>query len=151
MLYRLVPASPDDKEWLDDLRREVYQDLFQATFGGWDEARHARQFAECWQQGGIHIVEVKNSRVGMIQSSDRHDAVWVAEIQIEASSQNKGLGTQILTDTIARAHAEGKEVSLRVGLKNERALRLYQRLGFMTVARDDTHTHMTFRTKTRLP
>ena len=106
-------------KWLNDLRREVYQDLFQTTFDGWDEARHARHFTERWEQGRISIIEVKNSRVGMIQWFDQDNAVSVAEIQIQASSQNKGLVTQVLMDRMARAHAEGNEVSLRVGLKNQ--------------------------------
>ena len=59
MPCRLIPASVDDKKCLDDLRRQVHQELFQATFGGWDETRHAREFAESWQQGGVNIIELR--------------------------------------------------------------------------------------------
>ena len=37
MQYRLIPAAPQDEAWLEALRRSVYQELFQATWGGWDE------------------------------------------------------------------------------------------------------------------
>jgi len=142
MIYHLIPACVEDKTWLDQLRREVYQDLFQATFGGWDEIRHARQFDECWQRGGIFIIRSDGARVGMIQLFDRPDRVEIGEIQIQPSHQNRGIGTRILMDTIAHAHGERKKVSLSVGLKNVRAFRLYQRLGFRKVASNDTHNHL---------
>jgi ribosomal protein S18 acetylase RimI-like enzyme len=52
------------------------------------------------------------------------------------------LGTAVLKDVIARAHESRKSVRLRVGLKNERAYRLYERLGFHRVQRTETHSHM---------
>ena len=66
----------------------------------------------------------------MVQLLDEPDAVEVAEIQIESSHQNKGIGSRILLGTLARAHERNKPVRLSVGLKNIRALRLYIRLAF---------------------
>ena len=134
MAYQLVPASIEDDAWLERLRREVYQELFTATFGGWDEARHARQFGECLSRGGISIIEVDGARVGMIQLFDQPDAVEVG--------QNQGIGNRVLQDTIARVHDQRKKVLLSVALKNEQAYRLYQRLGFQKVAHNDTHNLM---------
>jgi ribosomal protein S18 acetylase RimI-like enzyme len=139
MAYRLLPASIQDEGWLERLRRDVYQELFLATFGGWDEARHRRHCSECWSRGGISIIEIDGIRVGMIQVLDQLDAVEVGEIQIHASHQNQGIGSQVLKDTIARAHEHGKKVVLSVALKNEAAYRLYQRLGFQKIAQNDTH------------
>ena len=120
MLYRLVPASIDDEGWLERLRRDVYQELFIATFGGWDEARHTRQFGECLNRGGISIIEIDGARVGMIQLFDQTDAVEVGEIQIQPSHQNRGIGSRVLKDTIARAHQQRKKVLISVALKNDR-------------------------------
>ena len=142
MEYRLVRASIADEGWLEHLRRDVYQELFQATWGGWDEARHARHFAECLRGGNISIIEVNGMRVGMIQLFDQPDTVEVGEIQIEPGQQNRGIGTSVLRDTIARSHWQRKKVVLAVALKNDKALRLYQRLGFRQVAQTDTHNHL---------
>jgi len=95
MADRLIPASSADKAWLEQLRRDVYQELFRATFGGWDEVRHARQFAECWERGQISIIEVDGNRVGMIQLFEDADAVEVGEIQIDPRHQNKGTGGRV--------------------------------------------------------
>jgi ribosomal protein S18 acetylase RimI-like enzyme len=144
MNYRLTPTTPDDQPWLEQLRRSVYQDLFLATWGGWDEARHLRHFGDCWDRGDIYIIEVEGVRVGMIQLFERDDAVEVGEIQIEPSYQGRGIGTHILRHTIARAHAGRRKVTLSTGLKNHRAFELYRRLGFRRVAQTETHDHLEY-------
>lgn len=142
MAYQLVPATYEDQPWLEQLRRAVYRDLFFATWGGWDEARHLRHCAECWTRGGIYCIEVDGERVGMIQLLERPDVVEIGEIQIQPTHQGRGIGTRLLLDMIARAHAQHKKVSLSTGLKNHRAFALYQRLGFRHVAQTETHNHM---------
>ena len=142
MDYRLIPTTTEDQDWLEQLRRSVSQDLFIATWGGWDEARHLRHCTECWERGGIKLIEVDGVRVGMIQLFENTDAVEVGEIQIHPANQGRGIGTRVLLDTIARAHAQRQKVCLSTGLKNRRAFALYQRLGFRRVAQTDSHDHM---------
>jgi ribosomal protein S18 acetylase RimI-like enzyme len=142
MSYRMIAALPEDEAWLEDLRRSIYQDLFYATWGGWDEARHIRHFSECIARGHIFLIEVNGERVGMIQIFDETNAVQVGEIQVLSSHQNRGVGTAVLRDVIARAQESNKSVRLSVGLKNDKAYRLYRRLGFHTVERTETHHHM---------
>ena len=142
MKYILIAASPEDEAWLENLRRNAYQELFYATWGGWDEDRHTRHFAECIARGHIFIIEVDRSRVGMIQIFEDANALEVGEIQVQPAAQNHGVGTTVLKDVIARAHMDRKSVRLGVGLKNEKAYRLYERLGFQRVNRTETHNHM---------
>jgi ribosomal protein S18 acetylase RimI-like enzyme len=142
MAYQLVPASINDEAWLERLRRNVYQELFIATFGSWDEARHVRQFDECLKHGGISIIEVDGVRVGMVQRFDETAAVEVGEIQIQPSHQNQGIGSRVLRDTITQGHEQRKNILLSVALKNDRAYQLYQRLGFQKVAHNNTHNFM---------
>jgi ribosomal protein S18 acetylase RimI-like enzyme len=78
----------------------------------------------------------------MVQLFDEAEAVEVGEIQIQPERQSRGVGTRVLKDIIAEAHRRRKPVRLRVGLKNERAFRLYERLGFRRVAQSETHNHM---------
>jgi ribosomal protein S18 acetylase RimI-like enzyme len=139
MHYRLSPATDADRYWLDALRRAAYRDLFFATWGEWDEARHIRHFSSSWDQGGIHIIESDGIRVGMLQLIEHADAVEVAEIQIHPAHQRKGLGKHLLKALQDNARRLGKHVSLRTGLKNLRAVALYERLGFMHVQQTDTH------------
>ena len=126
----LVPAVPKDEAWLEQLRRAVYRELFFATWGSWDEARHLRHCAECGSVAEFPCIEIDDVRVGMIQLFDHPDSIEIGEIQIQPSYQNRGIGTRLLRDTIDRAHEQHKKVSLSVALKNERAYRLYERFGF---------------------
>ena len=142
MNYQLIAASTEDEAWLENLRRNVYRELFDATWGGWDEDRHKRHFSECIARGHIFIIEVDRTRVGMIQLFEEANTLEVGEIQIQPAAQNRGVGTAVLKDVIARAHEGRKSVRLSVGLKNERAYRLYERLGFHRVNRTETHNHM---------
>jgi ribosomal protein S18 acetylase RimI-like enzyme len=45
---------------------------------------------------------------------------------------------------VKTAHARGKKVSLATALKNDRALALYRRLGFIHVGQTDTHHLLEF-------
>jgi ribosomal protein S18 acetylase RimI-like enzyme len=140
--YTLIAATPAHHEWLESLRREAYADLFQATWGAWDEARHARHFAECLERGHIYIIVVGHNQVGMIQKFDLPEALEIGEIQIRPQDRNHGLGSRVLLDAIANARRDGKTVRLSVALKNFAALRLYERLGFRAIGRSDTHNNL---------
>ena len=139
MNYQLVAATEEDRQWLEQLRRSVYRDLFFATWGEWNEARHLRHCSECWDRGNIFRVEVGGVRFGMIQLFEGLDAVEVGEIQICPPYQGRGIGSSLLRDTVSKAHASGKKVTLATGLKNDRAFSLYRRLGFDHTGRTDTH------------
>lgn len=63
-------------------------------------------------------------------------------IQLVDYAAGQGQGRAIISDLIARASEERKLLRLRVGLKNEKARRLYERLGFKCVAQTETHYQM---------
>jgi ribosomal protein S18 acetylase RimI-like enzyme len=140
--YVLTPASADDQPFLEQLSRDVYRDLFVVTFGGWDEARHLRHVEDCWRRGHISIIEVSGVRIGMIQLVENANVIEVSELQIAPPRQNRGLGSRVLRDIIGRAHRDGRPVVLSVGLQNEKAYRLYGRLGFRQACQTATHRTM---------
>ena len=145
MRYRLIDASAADEAWLEGLRRRAYADLFTATWGSWDEERHLRHFAASMKQGHIRIIEVDGMRVGMLQLSRAGETVEVREIQVDPRHQKQGIGASVLLDVIRDASAQGRDVRLSVGLTNTKAIRLYERLGFVSVGQSETHRQMTYR------
>jgi ribosomal protein S18 acetylase RimI-like enzyme len=136
------PAEPADRDRLDALRRAAYRDLFDATWGGWDEERHARHFAACWDRGSIRLVFEDDAFVGMLQVVATDTEVEVAEVQVHPDHQGRGLGTRLLREVLDDARRTGRDVVLSTGLRNDGALRLYARLGFDEVRRTDTHVHL---------
>lgn len=133
-----------DKIWLDELRRQAYRGLFEATWGGWDEQRHQQHFNKTWSAGSISIIIVDQCQAGMIQIVKTGDVTEIAEIQILPEWQNRGLGTQVLKDVVQSAYLDGQRVSLYLGLMNFGAIRLYQRLGFRETKRSATHIFMEY-------
>ena len=142
MSHQRRAATEADRTWLEDLRRAAYFDLMVETFGSFEEDRHRRHCDECWHQGHIDIVLVDGSPVGMLQLFDDGARIEVGEIQIDPAHQGGGLGSRLLTEVIEHAEASGRELVLSVALKNLRAKALYERLGFRTTGRNDSHHHM---------
>lgn len=142
MRYRLLRAAAHDQRWLDRLRRSVYRELFIATYGRWDEARHVRETSECWKRGYISIIEVEGERVGMVQMFDQTGFVEIGEIQIQPSHQNRGIAGRIVNDIVDQAHKRGKSVRLSVALKNERGYWFSQARGFRQVSQTETHNQL---------
>ncbi|MEM8486558.1 MAG: GNAT family N-acetyltransferase [Bacteroidota bacterium] len=142
MDYALRMANSGDHDWLEDLRKQAYRDLFIATWGAWDEARHKRHFAGFLSKGNCLIIQAGQTDVGMIQRIESADRLTIEEIQVLPQYQRQGLGTAILKDTIAKAQSLRKDVYLSLGLKNTKAYRLYNRMGFEEYKRTDTHFHM---------
>ncbi|PHN02178.1 GNAT family N-acetyltransferase [Flavilitoribacter nigricans] len=142
MTYSLIQSEVKDHPWLDALRREVYKDLFDLTWGRWDEARHQRHFSACLDRGAIQIIKVADSPVGMLQLLESEVAIEIGEIQILPAYQRQGLGTKILTDVIHHAQKHAKPLKLSTGLRNVGALELYKKLGFREIERSETHVHM---------
>jgi ribosomal protein S18 acetylase RimI-like enzyme len=140
--YTLTDASSEDTPWLETLRRNVYQELFLLTWGGWDEARHQRHFAASLERHCISILSIDDTAVGMLQLFENDDGLEIGEIQIMPTRQNLGIGTQVLKDIILLGTQSRKDVRLRVGLQNGKARRLYERLGFVVEMVSQTHYHM---------
>ncbi len=140
--YTLTDATSEDTAWLETLRRSVYQELFFLTWGGWDEARHQRHFAEFLELGCTSIISIDGSAVGIVQLFEHDDGLDRGEIQIMPTHQNLGIGTQVLKDIILRSARTQKDLRLSVGLKNQKARRLYERLGFVVEVVSETHYHM---------
>lgn len=143
---RRRPARFADRFWLDDLRRSAYRDLFDATWGGWDEARHRRHFAASWGRGGIELLTLNGAPIGMLQVSRSGGVLELEELQIHPSRQGEGWGTRVVRELQAEAREGapdgGTGVALATGLHNIGAQRLYARLGFREVSRSETHVHM---------
>ena len=144
MRYELEIATEDDRAWLDELRRVAYHQLMTETFGAWDETRHNRHCQECWNQGAIQIVSINGNKIGMIQLTESPDVIELSEIQIHPDYQGRQIGQRLMIDVISRAREAQKKLTLSVALKNRRALKFYQGLGFRTVGRSDSHFQMRF-------
>lgn len=105
---------------------------------------HLRHFAACWEAGNIQIVEKESISIGMLQLFETDSAIEISEIQITSRYQGKGLGALIIVDILKRASLNKKKVTLSTGLKNTRALKLYENLGFVVTKTTDAKIYMEY-------
>lgn len=127
--YSLRQATGDDFSFLYDLHRTTIREAVEATWG-WDEAFQYERFREHFDPAGSQIIVVEGCDVGVLQVEQWGDELFLGLIEIAHSYQGRGLGTRVIKDVLALAHAEGRPVSLHVLKTNPRARRLYERLGF---------------------
>ena len=133
--YTLRAATESDRAFVLVLWRESLGAHVEKLFGKWDDAAADRN---CTQKltTGLQIIEVGGQAVGILHLSLENDWLSINEIELVSESRNLGLGTQVLTDIQAYADANKLNLELQVLVTN-RAIRLYERLGFKP-----THTKM---------
>ena len=77
------------------------------------------------------VVEHGGRAVGRLYVEEWPSQLRIIDIALVPDAQGKGFGTALLTDLFRRARAVSKKVSIHVE-KNNPAMNLYRRLGFVT-------------------
>lgn len=128
-------ATGNDQEYFWVLNEQCYRNLVVDQFGACDNEAQREYFDVKWSAQGYQKKVVDGIVVGGIWCEELDDHVQLHEIQIHPDFQSRGIGATILMGEIERSKAIGKELRLRVLLRN-RAHELYRRLGFEGTHRD---------------
>lgn len=137
----LREATAEDASFLVALARAAYQEVLMAQFHGWDEAVHGKRYAEKIASLPFEIVELNGERVGTVSASIHSDHLRVDELVVLPAFQNRGIGESLIRRAIERARSLGLPVRLHTFRLN-RALRFYERHGFVVTARGDVNIHL---------
>ena len=109
---------------------------------GWPEVTLREQFRSEIDLATCHVISVDGRRAGYISIEDRDTFWYIDAIAIGRRYQNKGIGTLVLRDVLTEAGTQ--PVRLNV-LNVNRARRLYERLGFRAIRRDEQRQIMEWR------
>lgn len=131
------PVTDEDKEFFRRLNHRCYQDIVTRQFGEWDLEIQNRNFEQKWPTNSFLKIIVDGSVVGGVWVDEEAGYLQLREVQIDPDFQGRGYGTLAVKAVIARAGRAGKHVRLRVLHKN-RAIRLYEKLGFRTTGSTET-------------
>lgn len=147
---RLLPSAQEDREFLEQLFREVRTPEFaqlRLPPAALDELLLMQLTA---QRSGYlsqfphavdRVVWVGEQRVGRLLVDRNAGGMQIVDIALLERFRGQGLGTQLLRDLSAEADAAGIGIGLSVRLDNP-AERLYLRSGFVRTASDGLHITM---------
>jgi len=146
----LRSATPEDDEHLLDVYASTRSEELEQV--AWDEARKVAfvrmQFAaqdlhyrQHFADAAFDVVVVDGLPAGRLTVARWPDEIRIVDIALLPSYRGRGVGTALLEALLAEGAATGRRVSIHVERVN-RALRLYQRLGFVAVADRGVHVLM---------
>jgi len=137
-------ATAADAPFLLLLAREAYSEVLSLQFGGWEEAVHGARFGEKIATLPFWVAELDREPVATVSSSLHDDHLRVNELAVLPQFQNRGLGSFLLLRELAGARSMGLPVRLHTFRLN-RALRFYQRHGFVITTRRDAYIDLEWR------
>lgn len=130
------PANDADFEYFWRLNRSCYREIVTRVFGEWNDSVQEQNYRSKWLEQRFQVILVEGITVGGFWVDEHETFHQLREIQIHPDHQGKGLGTQIIETVIEQANAAKKPVRLRVLMKSD-AVRLYERLGFLRIGKNE--------------
>ncbi|MFX0122195.1 MAG: GNAT family N-acetyltransferase [Candidatus Hodarchaeota archaeon] len=140
-MINLRPATPDDLEFLYNLKKQTLKQYITQTWG-WDENVQLDYHKKNFEPGKYHIIQEDGKDIGCISIEEQPNKIMLNIIEITPGHQNKGIGTKLIRDLIRKGSQAKKPVELQVLKVNQRAFQLYKSLGFKLVDKTVTHYRM---------
>jgi ribosomal protein S18 acetylase RimI-like enzyme len=138
---RLRPITPADESFLARVYASTRWDELAVT--GWSEGQKAdfcrRQFdaqsayyTANYPEASFQIIERDGWPIGRLYVARWDKEIRIVDITLLPEARGWGVGTKFLRDLQEESRAAGKSLTIHVERFN-RALRLYQRLGFKQI------------------
>jgi ribosomal protein S18 acetylase RimI-like enzyme len=146
----LRPATDADREFLhsvyastrdEELSQVVWPEGQREAFVRMQfDLQHA-EYHRVHPDASFDVIEVGGVPAGRLYVDRRPGDIRIIDIALLSSFRGAGIGGRLLADLLAEAAADGAKVSIHVEINN-RAARLYERLGFVALAEQGFHRRM---------
>ena len=138
---RLRPITPADMSFLARVYASTRWDELAPT--GWSDEEKAifcrRQFdaqsahyAAAYPGASFQVIERDSVAIGRLYVARWEKEIRIVDISLLPEARGTGIGTKLLRDLQDEARSAGKSLTIHVERFN-RALQLYQRLGFQEI------------------
>ena len=146
----LRPASTADEDLFLELYKSSRGDDLRGL--GWDEDRIS-EFLEMQYEAQVkfyvsdfpdasdEVVSWESKPIGRLIVDRRADEIRLVDIALLPDYRNRGYGSQVVRGLQAEAEAQHKPLRLQV-IRFNRALGLFERLGFVRASETGTHFQM---------
>lgn len=132
-MITLIPAAPDDVDYVIDLKARVLRADLERAVGAWNPDRSAERVRDHFSPASTRIVRDDDKRIGTITMRPEDGVIWLEMFYLEPTAQGRGIGSAVLE--IVLAEAGDRHIHLQV-LDGSNARRLYERHGFVLVSAD---------------
>ncbi|MDP6627229.1 MAG: GNAT family N-acetyltransferase [Methanopyri archaeon] len=129
MQFSITPATRLDYRFCYRLTKRNMLELFNRHWGGWEPGRFRIDF----DLEGTRIIRHGSRRVAYFTVRECPTSFYVDNMQISGRYRGKGLGSCLMGLIEERAAQEEMERVQLTVFKENRAKRLYQRLGYRVV------------------
>ncbi|GKW28580.1 GNAT family N-acetyltransferase [Pectobacterium brasiliense] len=128
------PATPEDEQFLFELRRATMDEHLHRAGVIADDSAHWQRIK--YHYNDAHIVLMGSERIGLFKRHKGANEWTIIQIQILPAYQGQGIAAWLLNTFLQQADEANVPVTLSV-LNGNRAITLYQRVGFKIVDNDD--------------
>ena len=139
--FQLRPASSDDFRFAWSLYEELMKPLTIELLGRWNEPGQKQVVELALTYPGTFIIVKDELDAGWLQVVESPDAIYLGQLYLAPSFQNRGIGTAILRELGNRTRKGSKTLTLDV-MKNNRSRLLYERLGFIVIGQSECKLKM---------
>ncbi|MBV8391949.1 MAG: GNAT family N-acetyltransferase [Alphaproteobacteria bacterium] len=130
-LFDFRRIGPADFAFCWPIYRDALQPLSVGLFQ-WDDEVQQKRVRQALADEGASILVSDGEASGWLHCSETRFIIHLGHLYLEPAKRNKGLGSGFLRWMSDRARRKEKDFTLDV-MKNNPAIRLYERLGFRPV------------------
>ena len=138
----LRPITLSDLDFAWNLYRQSMKPLTEALME-WVDERQKQVVERDVVSGEASIIVQDGHDRGWLRVRESIDGLELCQLYVTLEVQNRGIGTVIVGRLIGEARRKGKKLNLEV-VKNNRARRLYERLGFVPAGESEYKLRMTW-------
>ena len=142
MKYSLRSYTYNDVDFILELKKLCLRWYIEKIYGWDEEAQRNKTIKELENNiDDVKIIVVDGIDIGVTGFCKGKECYCIGLMLVHPDYPNKGIATNILLGYIDIARKENKRIIIKT-YKENRARKLYERLGFVQYKQDDTHVYL---------
>jgi ribosomal protein S18 acetylase RimI-like enzyme len=138
----LRPARQEDVDFARELYFETMRGMIEELLG-WDQRRQEDGFVSWFKLEEAAIIVADGRPVGWFQTRVNEQEIFLGSLYVSPEMQRRGIGSDVLRQLVSQAVRASKTLRLAV-MRNNPAVKLYERLGFQVTHDDQYKLYMQF-------